>query len=352
MKNSHKFLVVIISSIVLPLFVSCSSGATEFTRPTGADSIVGECSPAVAESGITATETAQALIDTIGAANFVYELDAVQRYTWSVLPVPVVERPDQGARLGDLNAEAKTLLCTLVDATLSDSGVEIVYGSMSSDEVLGATVNRRDREYTKDNYWVSIFGDPFNDAMWAYQIEGHHLGINVAVLGDDIMVGPNLYGGYPLFDEDGTLFLVDQERLALAFSAALTTDQHTQMVISDSPSEVDVSSESASYAFIEPATIGLNGSQLNAEQQIALTALIDSYVETLPAAQATVVKMSVSGELDQAIISWEGSTDAKPFGYGIRLPSLHIFYSNEDDPEHAHILFRLPNNDYGQSLTN
>ena len=80
-------------------------------------------------------------------------------------------------------------------------------------------------------------------------------------------------------------------------------------------------------------------------------ALIDSYVETLPADQATAVKATVTNELEQAVVSWEGSTDAKPFGYGIRLPSLHIFYSNEDDPNHAHILFRLPNSDYGQALS-
>ena len=337
------------------LFISaCSSSLpADFSELTAnADSAVGDCAPTELQGGSAATAAAQALLDEVGTAGIQFELNAPQRYTWSVLPVPIVERPDQGARIGDLSQSAKANVCQLVNATLSKSGVELVYGSMSSDELLGITLNRWDREYTKDNYWVSIFGDPAGDAPWAYQIEGHHLGINVMIHGDEIIAGPLLFGGYPLIDEDGTPFLVEQEALPLAFAALLSTEQRSQMTISDTPTEVDVDSADANYQFLEPSTAGLTAGSLNLDQQTALTAWIGSYVDTLPTDQAIAVKESIAAELDQAIVSWEGGTEAKPFGYGIRLPSLHILYSNEDEPNHAHIIFRMPSSDYGKSIKN
>ncbi|MEM7115237.1 MAG: DUF3500 domain-containing protein [Chloroflexota bacterium] len=353
MHKKYHYLPLLFCTLIAIFAIGCSSSLPDFTElAANADDVVGDCVPTMPESGTAAATAAQALIDSVGSSNVQFALDASQRYTWSVLPVPLVERPDQGARMGDLDEAAKTLVCQLVDVTLSDSGVELVFGSMSSDELLGNSVNRADREYTKDNYWVSIFGDPSGGDVWAYQLEGHHLGINVAIKGDEMIAGPLLFGGYPLLDEDGTAFLGAQETLALAFAATLASDQLSQLVVSSEPSEVDVNSESANYVFIEPATSGLAGSALSAEQQTALVALIDSYVETMPAEQAAAVKELVAGELEQAIVSWEGCTNAKPFGYGVRLPSLHIFYSNEDEPQHAHIIFRLPNHDYGKALMN
>ena len=124
----RNYFLSLISLVVLGMTAACGSNPTEFVRPTNSDAIVGECDPSIPESGADATQTAQALIDLVGEANIAFEIDAVQRYTWSVLPVPIVERPDQGARRGDLSEEAKALVCDLVDATLSDSGVALVYG--------------------------------------------------------------------------------------------------------------------------------------------------------------------------------------------------------------------------------
>ena len=315
-RTLRKTICIGLALALLALSACGGSNPLEFAvSPETGDDIVGECSPTLPESGMAATAAAQELIDIVGGETLVYPIDAPQRYTWSVLPVPIVTRPDQGARMGDLSDAAKDVVCKLVDSTLSDSGVEIVFGSMSSDEFLGITGARSDREYTKDNYWISIFGDPSGDGIWAYQLEGHHLGINIAIRGDSIVAGPNLYGGYPLMDEDGTPFLIEQEAAALAFMESLTDEQRSTAVISNTPSEVDVSSENAGYEFLEPSSSGIVASSLDTNQQDALMTLIDSFAGTLPPEQANQVRALIADELDEAILSWEGPTDAKPFGF-------------------------------------
>ncbi len=291
-----------------------------------------------------------ALISALGAEGLVFSLEASQRYTWSVLPVPVVERDGEGVRLGDINAEQRELVCELIDATFPALGVGAIAGGMSSDEVLGATSNRSDRDYSKDNYWLSVFGAPGGADMWAYQIEGHHLGVNVAVKGAKLSIGPILIGGAPLEDESGVPLLDEQINSMIDFAASLSADQRSAIIIADSPSEVDVNSRDASYSFQQPSSAGLAVAALQATQRVSLRQVLDNYLNFLPDDYAERKRLELDQAFSEAIVSWEGPLDAKPFGFQFRSDAMHIIFSGEDDAEHAHCLIRFPDDDYGADL--
>ena len=122
--------------------------------------------------------------------------------------------------------------------------------------------------------------------------------------------------------------------------------------VSNSPSEVDIDSTSRDEQFMEPSTSGVVASDLNGEQLSHFIALANTFLDTLPATRADPLKTNLEAELNSAIISWEGATNARPFGFGIRTPTMHIIFSNEDDPEHVHAIFRILPHEYGANLQN
>lgn len=338
------------------LLSSCSDDDKDENTQTVSNSfpsstdIPGFCALTTAENAFNVASAAQNLVNNVGSTDLVFGIEDDQKYTWSVLPVPVVTRVNQGARMGDLSAAQIALVCELLDASFPDLGVGAIAGGMSSDEVLGNTTSRPDRDYTKDNYWISIFGDPSGTDKWGYQIEGHHLGVNITVKGSDMVVGPFLFGGFPLEDESGVPLLDEQINAMVAFAAGLNSTQHTDMIIGNTPSEVDVDSKDISYSFLEPSQDGLLVSAMDDTQKNLLWGAIDSYFGLLPFGYADTKRAELVNVFDNAIVSWEGSTTAKPFGFQFYSSVMHIVFSNEDDADHAHCLIRFPGDDYGENL--
>ena len=55
-----------------------------------------------------------------------------------------------------------------------------------------------------DLYWVGIFGNPAKDTSWGWQLDGHHLALNITVIGDHVQVTPAFMGSDPAEIPAGT----------------------------------------------------------------------------------------------------------------------------------------------------
>ena len=99
-----------------------------------------------------------------------------------------------GLRFGDLTSRQRKAALALVAAALSREGYQKVTDIMNGDEVLknagGGRTGGRGRpgsgggiRFGLDEYYIALLGTPSATAPWMIQFGGHHLAINVTVVG-------------------------------------------------------------------------------------------------------------------------------------------------------------------------
>src|SRR5439155_8923578 len=131
-----------------------------------------------------------------------------QRTNWSNLPSGIFQR--NGLRLGDLAAQKRQAALALVAAALSTDGYRKVTDIMNGDEVLknagggrtggrqggagpggpGGPGGRGGVRFGLDEYYIALLGAPSATAPWMIQFGGHHLAINVTVVGPNNVMTP------------------------------------------------------------------------------------------------------------------------------------------------------------------
>ena len=105
--------------------------------------------------------------------------DEAQRKRWSNFPTVVVKRG--GLRVGDLTKAQREAAMKLLAASLSPQGYEKVLQIVESDEVLRMA---EDNDiFGRDEYYISLLGEPSATQPWMIQFGGHHLGLNITLLG-------------------------------------------------------------------------------------------------------------------------------------------------------------------------
>lgn len=160
--------------------------------------------------------------------------DERQRRRWSNLPA--ANFPRGGLRMGDLNEEQREAVLRLLRSTLSERGFQQVVDNMNGSEVLRA---RRGRgTLGRDEYYISLLGEPSLSTPWMWQFGGHHLGINATLVGDRITLSPSLTGGQPVdYTLDGRQVrqLAGEEDKAFALVSTLSEEQLEKAVVGHRP---------------------------------------------------------------------------------------------------------------------
>src|SRR5262249_25555700 len=125
----------------------------------------------------------------------------------SNLPVTMVAR--NGVRLGDLSKVQRAAAMDLLNAVLSKEGYQKVIDIMNGDEVLARGGGKGKGKGAKamfgnDQYYLAIFGKPSPKEHWLVQFGGHHLGLNVTIVGKNFVLTPTHTGAQPdLFTWEG-----------------------------------------------------------------------------------------------------------------------------------------------------
>ncbi|MEM8955066.1 MAG: DUF3500 domain-containing protein [Verrucomicrobiota bacterium] len=277
--------------------------------------------------------------------------DSPEKSRWTNTPP---RGPQGGVRLGDLNREQLQAACELLASVLSPQGYGKAINIPLADDRLLNNGQRRPG-FGAEDYWMAIFGEPSPDSHWAIQLDGHHLAINLSILGDEMSLSPTFIGTQPRDFQQGAETIAPMESKdegALKLMEMLSEEQREQALIGDTRSNLVAGAGRDGFV---PEPIGLLCEQFDPDQRAALKDLIELYVGDLPDSAAEKRMKELESELDDMTFAWWGPVESGgDFSYRIQGPSLIIEYAGQDlggDPHnHLHSIYRDPTNEYGARL--
>lgn len=189
--------------------------------------------------------------------------------------------------------------------------------------------------------------------------EGHHLALNITIVGERGVLTPTLTGAQPaLYTVDGkTVRPLGQESdKALALLNTLDDAQRKQAILSYQLADL-VLGPGQDGKTIEPE--GLKASAMNAQQRTMLLAVISEWANIIRESDATARMAELKADIGETWFAWSGPTTAEPGKnitayYRIQGPHLVVEYAPQklggDPAMHVHAMYRDPTNDYGRSL--
>ena len=307
---------------------------------------------------VTAANSFLATLDDGQRASGTFGFQSPQRTGWSNLPTGIFER--KGLKLGDLNTRQRDAAMALMAAALSRDGYRKITDIMNGDEVLkgaggGATGGRQGSGgivFGRDEYYIALLGAPSTTTPWLIQFGGHHLAINVTVVGAQSVMTPSLPATQPArFTLNGeTIRPLGQENdKGFALVNALTPEQQKQAVLGYQVSDL-VLGPGQDGRTISPE--GMRASAMNARQRTMLLDLAHEWVGILNDGAAQAKMAEIEANLPQTYFAWSGPTsNGTAAYYRIQGPTVLIEYAPQrGDVDHIHTIYRDPTNDYGARL--
>src|SRR5438128_10871714 len=308
---------------------------------TGGDLVVGN-----------AVAKANAFLGTLDVeqrGKVLFEFDSAKKPSWSNLPVTMV--PRNGLRLGELTKPQRAAALDALAAVLSKQGFQKVIDIMNADDQL-VKGNDNKMRFGTENYYLAVFGTPSATKPWMLQFGGHHLGINVTIVGKDTALTPTHTGTQPdSFTRNGKTVrpLGPENDLAFKLVNLLDAKQQAQAVLGAKPKNL-VLGPGQDGKTIPPE--GIKGSALSEAQRATLLELMGAWVHMLPDDAAASRLAALKAKMDDTYFAWYGpTTNGSAAYYRIQGPTLLIEYAPQGGTNHIHTIIRDPSNDYGKELT-
>jgi hypothetical protein len=280
--------------------------------------------------------------------------DAAQRMRWSNLPTTMV--PRAGLKMGDLSGPQRKAAMDLLAATLSKRGYEKVLAIVEGDEALRVASGARGSSmFGRDLFYISILGKPSVKDPWMLQFGGHHLALNITMVGLDGILTPSLTAAQPAkYTVDGKIVrpLGAENDKAFALINALDEGERRQAILNYKVADL-VLGPGQDGKMIQPE--GIKCSAMNASQRAMLLDLVGEWAGIIHE-QAAVARMAeIKANLSETWFAWSGpTTNGMPAYYRIQGPTLVIEYAPQplggDPTMHIHTIYRDPTNDYGKKL--
>ena len=273
--------------------------------------------------------------------------DEAQRKRWSNFPTVVVKRG--GLRVGDLTKAQREAAMKLLAASLSSQGYEKVLQIVESDEVLRKA---EDNDiFGRDEYYISLLGEP-STQPWMIQFGGHHLGLNITLLGGQGTLSPSLTGAQPaIYEFEGKTVrpLGRETDKAFALLSALDETQRKQAILGFQVRDL-VLGPGRDGQMIQPE--GIKGSDLSEKQREMLLDLASEWSGIMHEAVANTKMEEMKNNVAETWFAWSGPTDQAGLAYfRIQGPTVIIEYAPQGRDEnammHIHTIYRDPTNDYG-----
>jgi hypothetical protein len=283
----------------------------------------------------------------------------MKRKGWSNLPVTMV--PRSGVRLGDLTKDQRKAAMDTMAAVLSKDGYQKVVDIIDGDQQLAEGNGGKAKGgkggkggkamFGADQYYIAIFGKPSVTDPWMVQFGGHHLGVNVTVIGKNFILTPTHTGAQPdRFMRSGKEVrpLGLENDAAFKLVNALDENQRAQAIIGKSPKNLALGPGQDDKK-IEPQ--GIKGSALTAPQQATLLELIGAWVNIVEGDAASKRMAEIKTQLGETYFAWSGPTEKGSAVYfRVQGPTLLIEYAPQGDVTHIHTIIRNPEDDYGEGL--
>jgi len=274
---------------------------------------------------------------------------------WSNFPVSDVPRP--GLQLGGLTDAQQAAATHLLQVVLSPMGYQKVLDIMGSDQALsdGGT----NFASGKAVYTIGIFGTPSATAPWMLEFGGHHLGLNITMMGEHGVMSPTLTGAQPaVYTSNGKTVraLAAESDKAFALLNALDDGERKLAMLNYRMGDL-VAGPGHAGETIQPE--GLKASAMNEKQRALLLDVISEWAGIINDAYVTPRTAEIKAGLPDTYFAWSGSTthEAGKNGsayYRIQGPKLIIEFAPQgggDSSMHVHTMYRDPTNDYGVAFT-
>jgi hypothetical protein len=312
--------------------------------------------PAVQEKEARASKAVAAAknfldkLDKAGRDNALLDFDSKKKAAWSNLPVSMVKR--NGVRMGDLTPAQRDAVLDLLKAVLSKEGAQKAVDIMNADQTLvTGKGGKKAIPFGNDEYYLAIFGTPSETKPWMLQFGGHHLGINVTVVGNASVLTPTHTGTQPdAFERAGKTVrpLGGENDKAFKLIGALDDKQRAQAVLGPKPLNLILGPGNDGKK-IDPK--GVKASTFTAEQKTMLLDLIGEWVHILPSAAAADRMKELKAQIDDTYFAWSGPTKPGSAAYfRVQGPTVVIEYAPQGSTSHIHTVIRDPTNDYGEKL--
>jgi hypothetical protein len=320
-------------------------------------------------SAMTAANAFLEALDAQQREQALYEFGSARKSSWSNLPVTFV--PRNGVRLGDLTRAQRRLAMDVVAAVLSTSGYQKIVDIMDADQQLAEAKGQSKGQgqvqgkgkgqvgkgakamFGADQYYLAIFGKPSATQPWMVQFGGHHLGLNVTVIGKHFVLTPTHTGTQPaLFNRDGKevrpLGLENDTGFKLV--NALDENQRAQAILGGQPQSELLLGPGRDGQKIEPPQ-GIKGSALTADQQAMLLDVIAAWVNLVEPDAAAARMQEIKGTIGETYFAWRGpTTNGSAAYFRVQGPTVVIEYAPQRGTDHIHTVVRNPEDDYGAGL--
>lgn len=310
-----------------------------------------------------AVAAADAFLGTLDAAQRTkanLDLNEKTRIVWSNLPsgtkmqVGATER--NGLKLADMTPAQEKAALALVAAVLSREGYQKAMEIVDADQLLetrsaptrkpGAPVR-----FGRGEYYVSILGKPSATEPWMMQFGGHHLAINVTMVGDAHVLAPTHTGAQPSsYTVEGKLIrpLGDENDRAFELINALNAEQQKQGILGYEVRNL-VLGPGTDGQTIAPE--GVRAATFTPAQRTTLLALIREWVGIIDEQRAAARMKEIESGLGETYFAWAGpTTNGKGAYFRVQGPTVFLEYAPqgaaENNIDHIHTIYREPANDY------
>ena len=341
---------------------------------------------------VAAAKAFLATLDEAARAKVSFAFNSEQKSKWSNFPVGIY--PRNGLRWGDLNAAQREAALKLLATALSKQGLQKVKEIMEGDEVLkisesgrnggpmggppgggppnGPPGGRRPGDgppggrgggmggpnFGRDEYYLALLGTPSLTEPWMMQFGGHHLAINLTIVGKSNVLTPSLPAAQPaMYKLNGETVrpLGRENDKAFALINALDAAQQKQAILPYQVSDL-VLGAGEDGKTIQPE--GIKVSALSAAQKEKLLDVVHEWVGILNDEAAAAKMAEIKARLPETWFAWSGpTTNGSGAYFRIQGPTLLIEYSPQRlrgssglDLNHIHTIYRDPTNDYGARL--
>jgi hypothetical protein len=321
---------------------------------------------------VAAADRVLASLDADLRERYRYPIDAIEWRQWSNPEVLVF---DNGLRLDEIDEMQRGAILDLMGVSLGSEGFELLRMAMRLNGLIGE-LTELPLVMNEFSYHASLFGEPSETEPWGWQLYGHHVGMNVVVVGNRMVVSPVFLGAEPTYADAGplsghTAFSV-RHALALELVASLTAAQLAIARAFETMRSAQMpegrlhplDERHLAGAFADNRVVpyeGVRVAELEPGSQDLVLRIVDDFLALLPDGPRRARLREVTRYLDETYLTWIGGSEVTtPFYFRIQSPVILVEFDHHsgvwlsnDLPAtfHTHTTMRTPNgNDYGYAI--
>lgn len=293
------------------------------------------------------------MLDDSASSKAQYAFADEERFNWHFVP-----RERNGLSFNEMTEKQRTGALALLKASLSEQGYQKANNIMALENILREVESRPADDKYRDplNYYITIFGDPGQEKVWGWRLEGHHISINFSSLDGQIVSStPTFWGSNPAIVRSGRYtgrqILKQESDLGFTLVNSLNEKQiKTAVVSAKAPSEIITGNQRK--AQLDEAK-GLGYQEMTDQQRKLFLQLLNVYVKNyqLGFSKRLMDKIEKAG-IDNLSFAWAGSLQpGAGHYYRIQGPMLLIEYDNtQNNANHVHTVVRDLTDDFAEDI--